>query len=286
MARELKDIEIAELSLVDLPANKKKFLFFKARGEGRGAGGSAQGDGGAKFCVCPKCNYSEEHGKLGEGKTTPCAKIKCPECGTLMQGSDTKVLKGDKIMDTEMQELLKSYFGEDVEIDFEKAEELSDKALNAIKGALKLVNKYKTDFPDDLKKAVGVLAKYAGYGYGYPAKKQDVEKSGAKFSKDTLEKLKKAIEALEALKGVPPELKGETQKSNAEKQIEKLTKSIEELENKKDDESKVKLAKTLDELTERLKVVEKGTGIKKSVEGQDDDSNAEDRKWPSFSKRT
>jgi len=57
----------------------------KARGEGRGTGGSAQGDGGAKYCICPKCGYSQEHEK---GK--PCIKIKCPKCGATLKGSDTK----------------------------------------------------------------------------------------------------------------------------------------------------------------------------------------------------
>jgi len=57
----------------------------KARGEGRGTGGSAQGDGGAKYCVCPDCSYSAKH-KKGE----PCTKLKCPKCGATLKGSDTK----------------------------------------------------------------------------------------------------------------------------------------------------------------------------------------------------
>lgn len=62
----------------------------KARGSGRGTGGSAQGDGGAKYCVCSKCGYSQKHVRSGEGKSVPCAKLKCPKCGTTMKGSDTK----------------------------------------------------------------------------------------------------------------------------------------------------------------------------------------------------
>lgn len=64
----------------------------KARGEGRGTGGSAQGDGGAKYCVCSKCGYTQKHVKSGEGKSIPCTKIKCPKCGTTLKGSDTKVI--------------------------------------------------------------------------------------------------------------------------------------------------------------------------------------------------
>ncbi len=53
----------------------------KARGEGMGAGGPRQGDGGASTCVCPKCGAEVEH-----GKGTPCAESKCPKCGASMVG--------------------------------------------------------------------------------------------------------------------------------------------------------------------------------------------------------
>jgi len=246
MARSLKDIETTEISFVDKPAIKKKFLFFK---------------------------QEKSAGKSQAGSKTKQKKI-----------------TGDKKMNEELIKLLKDYLGDEFDAEeFEKAEKLSDKALNAIKGALKLVNKYKADFPDDLKKAVGVLAKYAGYGYGYPAKKDDVEKAGAKFSKDTLEKLKKAIEALEALKAALPELKEQTEKSSTEnsdikKSIEEITKKIEAIEKGEQDKEKDELTKTLKVLTERLEVVEKGTGVKKSIKGQDsdDDDSKKDKLWPSF----
>jgi len=61
----------------------------KSRGEGRGAGGQAQGDGGAKYCVCSACGYSEKHDEKG----TPCTKVKCPKCGAMMKGSDTKTVQ-------------------------------------------------------------------------------------------------------------------------------------------------------------------------------------------------
>jgi len=55
----------------------------KARGEGRGAGGSPQGDGGADKCVCPECGHTADH-----EKGTPCADVECPECETAMEGKD------------------------------------------------------------------------------------------------------------------------------------------------------------------------------------------------------
>jgi len=51
----------------------------KARGEGQGVGGEKQGDGGADYCVCSKCNYKSTHTK---GK--PCGT--CPKCGAKMVG--------------------------------------------------------------------------------------------------------------------------------------------------------------------------------------------------------
>jgi hypothetical protein len=48
-----------------------------ARGDGKGVGGDPQGDGGAKFCVCPECGSSIEHTDKGK----PCIETKCAECG-------------------------------------------------------------------------------------------------------------------------------------------------------------------------------------------------------------
>lgn len=62
----------------------------KARGEGRGTGSSTQGDGGAEYCVCSKCGYAQKHVRSSAGKSVPCTKIKCPECGATLKGSDTK----------------------------------------------------------------------------------------------------------------------------------------------------------------------------------------------------
>jgi len=363
MARELKDMEVVEVSLTDAPANKKRFLFYKARGAGRGVGGPAQADGGSDTCICPNCGYTIPHEKAGEGKSVPCTEIKCPKCGTPMQGSIVKVdkqnelklsiesdgtvkgtrilvngnaltdlqdfnfyfynakdkndvspvscsyskitseenkfrhtetfylVKGVNIMDDELAKLLQEYFGEEAKIDFTKAE-LSDEALKAIKEALSTVNKYRKDFPKDLQDAVGTLAKYAGYGYGYPAKKTKdaVSKAGAKFSKDTLEKLKKAIEALEALRSVLPEPKQKSM-SNADSDevlngvLEKISKSIESLE----EHTNKQQATKLEAIAKRLEEIEKGVGIRKSVEGQDSEDDDDDSKdkdvkdpWPSI----
>lgn len=52
------------------------------RSGGRGRmGGLGKGEGGS--CVCPQCGKTITH-QLG----TPCNKIKCPVCGSLMMRND------------------------------------------------------------------------------------------------------------------------------------------------------------------------------------------------------
>ena len=62
------------------------------RGDGKGQGGNPQGDGGASYCVCAKCGYSQEHTDKG----VACNTIKCPKCDTLLQGSNTTKLTGSE----------------------------------------------------------------------------------------------------------------------------------------------------------------------------------------------
>lgn len=66
-----------------------------ARGQGKGVGGDIQKDLGAKYCVCPECGHSQKHPITGEGQSIPCAKIKCPECGKMMVGSDTPKISAE-----------------------------------------------------------------------------------------------------------------------------------------------------------------------------------------------
>ena len=339
MAKELKNIKLNEVSIVDKAANKRKFLFFKARGEGRGNGGAAQADGGAKYCVCPDCGYSKLHSKIGEGKSVPCAKIKCPKCGTLMEGSVTKskkninieiesdgtaggtkvtinggkvdslrsfsfdfwqgedakskvscsysklveseggfqrtetyyLTKGDHLMDDQIKELLKMYFGEE-DKSFEKRFTVGAGDMEKV---LKTIGEYKADFPEDLDKAIDILAKATIWSLGdkQEENQEDLEKAGAKLSKDTISKLKAIIAAAEAL--LPKEAgdNDSTKKSDdntsdeKEKTIKALSESIAEitdkLEKKETSEQLSEISKALEQLTERLKVVENKPASKK-----------------------
>lgn len=56
--------------------------------EKQGEGTDREYDGGADFCVCPKCGYEVEH-----ERGTPCNQKKCPECGIALTG---KGAPGDK----------------------------------------------------------------------------------------------------------------------------------------------------------------------------------------------
>jgi len=296
--RDLKDIELHEVSLVDRAANKKKFLFFKQ--EEKPASKKLKKKinividsdgtvGGTKISVnkdtledLSAFNFSF-WSEQESSRAVSCSYSKFVETDDGFSRSETFYLsKGDLQMDKKTKEQLEEYFGKDENIDFEKAEE-----SDAITKALVTVNEYREDFPDDLKKAVGLIAKQAGlYAPQKVEKPEDnkagVEKSGAKLSKDTL---KKITDALAALKSILPELKENTEKkSDVEKAIEGITKSIEDLEKKQDDTTKDKLTKIIEDLTKRLQVVEKGTGIKKSLDGQDNDGDSDkDKKWPSIS---
>lgn len=311
MPRKLRDIDVEEISLVDAASNRKKFLIVKKDGktQKQKAHISIDSDGtvkGTKIVVGGEevndlvdfsfSFYEPRSGDVeGLGKNVSCTYSKVTETEDGFKHTDhfylSKSLEVKKGM-KELKEQLKDYLGEDFsEEEFEKAEKLSDKVLNALKGAMNILNKYKADFPDELKKAVGVLAKYAGYGY--PAKKSDepyklekviealekahLEKAGAKLSKNTKKQIQKAIDALKKL--LDADLKKGEGDGELKKELEEIKKSIEKLGEKDKDED---LKKELDKITKRLETIEKAKGIKKSIDGDGDPGEGKGDKWPSF----
>lgn len=315
-ARSLKDITLAEVSLVDKAANKKKFLFFKQEKEqATDAKKKAKklkkkinividsdGTVGGTKIVLNKEELKDLRdfsfsfwGDSDMDRAVSASYSKFVENDDGFSRSETFYLsKGNVKMDAKIQEQLKEYFGEE-EIDFEKASE-----NEAIVKALKTINEYKEDFPDDLKSAVAEIAKQAGmYSPQKVEKKEEenkdeVKKAGAKLSKDSL---KKITDALATLKSLLPALKedaGNTEKSDVEKSISELTTTIEQLEKKNDKETEKetdsKLTKVLTDLTKRLETVEKGTGVKKSLDDQDNDdeevNKTGEKRWPSFESKT
>lgn len=183
-----------------------------------------------------------------------------------------------------------------------KAKELPEKAMEAIKGALNILNKYKDDMPDDVLSAIKTLAKYAAYGY--PEKKADLEKSGAKLSKATRDQLLKIYEAIkgapDALNSLKEMLGQEVEKSKGiegEKlSVETLAKleKLEELEKVEKQRLEQDLAEKNKKAVEKL--IEdkfeafglKKKAVKKSIDGQDADAGNDDKgddkedKWPSL----
>lgn len=111
MLTELKNLKVAEVSLVTKPANKRKFLIFKEEG-----------------------------------------------------GLDM------------LEDILKSL--EELDIDLENEDEvenllqkakISDKAMNAVKGALKILSAHKDELPKQMMKDMAAMA---GYGYAAPKKEE------------------------------------------------------------------------------------------------------------------
>jgi hypothetical protein len=291
---KLKDIKIQEISLVDLPANKLPFLFFKRDGSNQAqtekakkkinvsiesdgtVGGTSISVNGDKL----KNLKSFDFGFYGDDPKSSIHASYSVVAGTEDGFSRTEnyyLSKGENNMDSKILKALQTYLGTE-DIDFEK------KVDNAeIEKALNLISEhYKADFPEDLENAVGVLVKIAASS----CKKENsegVEKVGAKFSKDVIAKLKAVVEAVDALKSILPDVKEGTKKSGSTSETSELTKQIAELKeavakldtgNKSDDKSGVdELTKTLKDVSDRLAAIESGGAVKKSIDDQDNDDD-------------
>lgn len=144
-------------------------------------------------------------------------------------------------VDKELQKLVEAFLSTDEE-SLEKAK-LSEEDTNRIKGAMRILNRYKDAFPPEVTKAVGSLL---GAYWGKPKKKSEeededvdtieltdevidviAEKVGARFSKSTLATLKsmqeqvtdimKALKTLKTLKDAISKLVPvKTEKSDSE----------------------------------------------------------------------
>ena len=279
MPRELMDIDVDEISLVDIPAIKRKFLIVKKDKE-------------------------DMQKSADEGQDNSDTK---------------NLIKEGKLEMKELIEIYKSLTNDQEDFTEEQLEllkKLSPEAVNAMKGALNILNKFKGDFSQELKDAVAVLAKFVAkpYPYPYPAKKsdEDLEKAGKKISKVTLEAIKKAIKILsEALsKGdetkkaitILSDLLSEEEKKALKKTDEEKERADKEKERDEKFDSAIKDAtdtieklgkdlgekdKSIFELTKRLETLEKAKGTKKQIEGQDEDEGdgdvkKSDKPWPSF----
>ena len=288
---KLKDIKINEVSLVDKPANKLPFLFFKREGAKESqfvkakkkikieieSNGTAKG---TKILV-----NGDELGKLrdfsfyfyGNDAQSPvsCNYSKIVDDKDGFKRTETFYLSKGEIMNEKTLKALQTYLGKD-DIDFEKkvGEEEIEKALTLIS------EHYKESFPEDLENAVGVIAKCAANSFAVKNDK-DVEKAGARLSKDMIKKLKVIIESL---KSILPEVAEPKEKSGGDgnetdelaKQLSLLKEAIGKIGTEKEDDGKpdvAEITKQLKEVSERLATVEKEGATKKSITGDGPDKD-------------
>ena len=307
MARSLKDIELKEVSLVDKGANKKHFLFAKQKNKkikvsiesdstAKGTKVLMNGDNLGKLKGFNFSFYGDDFGK--SENPVSCSYSKIVESKDGFSRTETFYLtKGEIKMDKETLKLAKEYFGKDSEVDIEKDGKTGEENIELLQKALGTILEYKNEFPVDLNEAVGNLMLAGCANTAHVEKKdddddeEDIKKSGAKFSKDVLAKLRGLIAAAKAFESILPQEKSDDGNDDVKKQVEDLTKKLDSLTQKKDekasDDEKSELKKMVEVLSKQIEAIAKSTGVKKSVEGQDDeeDAGSGDVKWPSFSKR-
>lgn len=293
----MKDIHIDEISLVDLPANKQPFLFFKQKGSqqiesvnkatkieiGIVSDGTV---GGTKVSVNDddlENLRSFDFSFYGDDPkaTVHASYSKVTDDVDGFSRTETYFLSKGEIMSKELLKKLQEFLGTD-EIDFEK--KIDEKEV--LKALTLITKEYQETFPEDLENAVGVIAKCAARSYN-----KDVEKAGAKFSKDVIAKLKAIIAAVEAL--LPSESKESKEKSETNeepselaKQVAELTEAVANLNPEKKDNDKVgaaELKKALKEISERVQAMETDGVEKKSITGDETKEKGTDEvRWPSF----
>jgi len=312
--RKLKNIKVSEVSFVKNPASRKLFLFFKSL--------EKSGE-----LVCPECGYKLDY----SGHRVPGRK-KCPKCGTIMQCAAKKSEGIQMPKDKHIEAVLESFEKEELEgIELEKeyrdlldeemdaehiakAKKMPTEALNAIKGAFRMLNKWKEHLPSELKSAVDALAKFASGKYPYPKpykksedEEEDVEKAGKRISKFVSGEIWAAIKRLQSL--LPEDFKKEQEMEDQEIDTTELLKSLHTLltkeegkeegngddkegdgEEDKGASTESNLMKKLEEIGERLERVEKARGLKKGIEidGEKKDDKEDLKKddegdpWPSL----
>lgn len=319
MVGHLKNIDIGELSLTKgKGANKKKYAFIKSdekrdetivkiikadlsvtiKSDGTAEGTKVRVNGKAieglkDFSF--NLYKSQIEGIAGEFGVEP-AMGGSVSCSYTLEGKEKNgfmvsnryyLMKNDMEVKEEMKvkELLKQYFGEDVELKKEESE--------AIEKSLEVINEYKESFPEELKKSVGIVMKNAllesevktsEESEGEPKDKADVKKKESVKKKDdekvelSEDKISEIVKAV--MKGLVPEKKEESKEEGKEETV--ITKKLDEIK-----EGISKKDESIGKLTERLEAVEKIKGIKKQIDGQEEEGEdgADGKKkvlWKSF----
>lgn len=275
--RKLFSIKPNEVSIVREPANLVKFLVMKDDGTLEINISSNGTQEGTKI----KVNGEEIKGLTSinlwynaplpgssvsmSGPALSCSYCKVVEVEDGFSRTETYTLnKGEHTMDKELVKLLKSYFGDKWTM---IKEDLSEDAVKALKEALITVNKYKDEFPDELKGAVGMLAKYASSGYGSEKEEETEEEKKRRLAEE-------AAAAAANKKSADAVAKQITDvKTEITKSITDLTKAVTD-----GNEAGKKLATDVASLAQRLDAVEKNATVRKGVEGQEDNNKGGDNR--------
>lgn len=167
----------------------------------------------------------------------------------------------------------------------EAFEALSEEDIKKYSVALEVLKKYKDELPEDLNKELSVLAKFGVRETKKVVKETDeeVEKTGKKLSKDTLNTIQSAVKQLGGLTDTLSNLlpKEDTKKMAAEKKKaeevdEKIKKGINEAKEEMDKES-AKKDETIEELKKKVSTLEETKSGKKSLEEENTDNEDESK---------
>lgn len=167
--------------------------------------------------------------------------------------------------DSMMEDLLSEEFLAQIE------KKLGKKSAEAIKNALTILQPIFKDAPEDVKKAIVILAEAVGYGYPEPDKypePEEVSKNASSKVETVLELTKKLLEEVEKLK---KDILEEIRKRIPETQSVNQEPDIQEPETQKDEQEEL-----LKELRELIRVVEERnkewdsiiSGLEKLQEGE------------------
>lgn len=263
--RKLKDIQPVEVSLVKSPANKQKFLIAKAEDGSLNVVIESNGKvDGTVLKVNGKVVKNVSHVSFShnspatdyEGNVNISYGVAGKEKDGLVESKYYYLAKG-KVMNEQILAELKKFVGDEVNV--EKME--VDAVITEIQKAMEMVNKYNSevDLPDDLKEAIGVLAKHAAT--------QGVE--DVEVVKEDVKNEKKEEVQKDAPKEEAQVKKEEVQKDAHVDALKEITDAV------------TKMSEAVTVLSNRVEVVEKSTNGRKSIPGQDVEKN-EGTKFPSL----
>lgn len=316
-SRELKDITLDEISLVDKPANKRGFLLFKQEGEASTddsllkakkkinividsdgtVGGTTVTVNGDKVDKLQSFSFSLWDATDKDAKVSASYSVLAEATDGFQRTETYYLAKGDGPMDDRITKILKALFGEKI-TKFDKVE-LNEETITEIVKALTIIEGYKEDFPTDLGSAIGLLAVHAGQGYKPTEKAASTET--AEVPTEQVKKLEALITAAQAMlptKKVDDKTatsKADGDSSELKQTVETLAKAVADItgkmEKKEASEQLTQINGALSKVSDRLKTLEgQPAGTKKSLEESDTDKTAtskgagEDGKvlWPSL----